>query len=80
MLTLSNASYTILVSCKTSLAYGHYTWRHNQVLKCLELVLETQRVLTPFHSYQPEDKEHILSGKVRVFLGLPLSAAQVLDS
>ncbi|GAA6106616.1 uncharacterized protein LOC124392079 [Tachysurus ichikawai] len=33
----------ILVGCKTSLTQGRYTWRHNQVLKCLAAVLESQR-------------------------------------
>lgn len=33
----------ILVGCKTSLTQGWYTWRHNQVLKCLAAALECQR-------------------------------------
>ncbi|KAK0140713.1 hypothetical protein N1851_022295 [Merluccius polli] len=33
----------ILVGCKTSLTQGLYTWRHNQVLKSLAAVLESQR-------------------------------------
>ncbi|KAF7702594.1 hypothetical protein HF521_001877, partial [Silurus meridionalis] len=33
----------ILVGCKTSLTQGRYTWRHNQVLKCLAAVLENRR-------------------------------------
>lgn len=33
----------ILVRCKTSLAQGRHTWRHNKVLKCLADVLESQR-------------------------------------
>ncbi|XP_078118984.1 uncharacterized protein LOC144525794 [Sander vitreus] len=33
----------ILVGCKTSLTQGRYTWRHNQVLKCLAAVLESRR-------------------------------------
>lgn len=33
----------ILVGCRASLAQGRYTWRHNQVLKCLAAVLEKQR-------------------------------------
>ncbi len=33
----------ILVGCKTSLTQGRYTWRHNQVLKCLAAVLDNQR-------------------------------------
>ncbi|KAF0045902.1 hypothetical protein F2P81_002431 [Scophthalmus maximus] len=34
----------ILVGCKTSLTQGRYTWRHNQVLKCLAATLESKRV------------------------------------
>lgn len=34
----------ILVGCKTSLTQGRYTWRHNQVLKCLAAVLESRRI------------------------------------
>ncbi len=34
----------ILVGCKTSLMQGRYTWRHNQVLKCLAVTLESKRV------------------------------------
>ncbi len=34
----------ILVGCKTSLMQGRYTWRHNQVLKCLAATLESKRV------------------------------------
>ncbi|KAK0139173.1 Retrovirus-related Pol polyprotein from type-2 retrotransposable element R2DM [Merluccius polli] len=34
----------ILVGCKTSLTQGRYTWRHNQVLKCLAAELENKRV------------------------------------
>ena len=33
----------ILVGCKTGLTQGRYTWRHNQVLKCLAAMLETRR-------------------------------------
>ena len=33
----------ILVGCKTCLTQGRYTWRHNQVLRCLAAVLEGQR-------------------------------------
>ena len=36
----------ILVGCKTSLTQGRYTWRHNQVLKCLAAELEDKRVTT----------------------------------
>ena len=36
----------ILVGCKTSLTQGRYTWRHNQVLKCLAAELESRRVTT----------------------------------
>ncbi|KAG5277490.1 hypothetical protein AALO_G00118230 [Alosa alosa] len=36
----------ILVGCKTSLTQGRYTWRHNQVLKCLAAELENRRVTT----------------------------------
>ena len=32
-----------LHKCSSSLTQGHYTWWHNQVLKCLADVLETQR-------------------------------------
>ncbi len=34
----------ILVGCKTSLTQGRNTWRHNQVLKCLAITLESKRV------------------------------------
>lgn len=33
----------ILFGSKTSLTQGHYTWMHNQVLKCLAAVLESKR-------------------------------------
>lgn len=33
----------ILVGCKTSLLQGRYTWRHNQVLRCLASSLEDKR-------------------------------------
>ncbi|XDV11573.1 hypothetical protein PO909_000474, partial [Leuciscus waleckii] len=36
----------ILVGCKTSLTQGRYTWRHNQVLRCLADELENKRVTT----------------------------------
>ncbi|KAL1263729.1 hypothetical protein QQF64_006468 [Cirrhinus molitorella] len=35
----------ILVGCKTSLTQGRYTWRHNQVLKCLAAEIENKRVI-----------------------------------
>ncbi|KAK0136753.1 Retrovirus-related Pol polyprotein from type-2 retrotransposable element R2DM [Merluccius polli] len=35
----------ILVACKTSLTQGRYTWRHNQVLKCLAAALESRRTV-----------------------------------
>ena len=34
----------IMVGCKTSLAQGRYTWRHNQVLKVLAAILESKRM------------------------------------
>lgn len=47
----------ILAGCKTSLTQGLYTWRHNQVLRCLAAVLESQRMsvntLTPSSSRGP---------------------------
>ncbi len=36
----------ILTGCKTSLSQGRYTWRHNQVLWQLPIILETRRVTT----------------------------------
>ncbi len=36
----------ILVGCKKSLSHGHYTWRHNQVLRCLAAAIETRRIFT----------------------------------
>ena len=33
----------ILSGCKVSLAQGRYTWRHNQVLKCLAAGIESRR-------------------------------------
>lgn len=36
----------ILTGCKTSLAQGRYTWRHNQVLKVLASALEDKRAAT----------------------------------
>ena len=48
----------ILVGCKTSLTQGRYTWRHNQVLKCLANALESQRTrvnaLPPLSHWQPQ--------------------------
>ena len=47
----------ILVGCKTSLTQGRYTWRHNQVLKCLAAALESRRTsvnaLAPSPQWQP---------------------------
>ncbi len=36
----------ILVGCKTSLSQGRYTWRHNQVLRCLASAIEQKRTAT----------------------------------
>ncbi len=36
----------ILVGCKTSLSQGRYTWRHNQVLRQLVIILEGRRTTT----------------------------------
>uniref|UniRef100_A0A3B1JD36 Reverse transcriptase domain-containing protein n=1 Tax=Astyanax mexicanus TaxID=7994 RepID=A0A3B1JD36_ASTMX len=36
----------ILTGCKTSLAQGRYTWRHNQVLRQLAIFLEGRRTST----------------------------------
>ncbi|ROL50296.1 hypothetical protein DPX16_19100 [Anabarilius grahami] len=36
----------ILVGCKTSLSQGHYTWRHNHVLRQLAIILEGRRTTT----------------------------------
>lgn len=36
----------VLSGCKTSLAQGRYTWRHNQVLKILASTLEDKRAAT----------------------------------
>ncbi len=36
----------ILVGCKTSLSQGRYTWRHNQVLRQLAIILEGRRTTT----------------------------------
>ena len=44
----------ILVGCKTSLTQGRYTWRHNQVLKCLAAELENRRVTT---NAMPQDAQ-----------------------
>ncbi|MDF5005192.1 hypothetical protein P3575_24320, partial [Vibrio parahaemolyticus] len=33
----------ILSGCKVSLSQGRYTWRHNQVLKCLAASIERKR-------------------------------------
>lgn len=33
----------ILVGCRTSLTQGRYTWRHNQVLRCLAKKVECKR-------------------------------------
>ncbi|KAK7929282.1 hypothetical protein WMY93_005677 [Mugilogobius chulae] len=35
----------ILVGCKTSLSQGRYTWRHNQVLRCLASAIEQKRTV-----------------------------------
>ncbi|KAL1278284.1 hypothetical protein QQF64_024957 [Cirrhinus molitorella] len=52
----------ILVGCKTSLSQGRYTWRHNQVLKCLAHKLECKRVSTNSQpvSYQNEYRHELL--------------------
>ncbi|KAL0186294.1 hypothetical protein M9458_017964, partial [Cirrhinus mrigala] len=47
----------ILVGCKTSLTQGRYTWRHNQVLKCLADKLECKRV---FINSQPVTNQKVL--------------------
>lgn len=36
----------ILTICKVSLSQGRYTWRHNQVLKCLAAAIELKRTST----------------------------------
>ncbi|KAK9523107.1 hypothetical protein VZT92_019529 [Zoarces viviparus] len=36
----------IMVSCKTSLTQGRYTWRHNQVLKSLASAIDIKRCAT----------------------------------
>ncbi len=36
----------ILVGCKISLSQGRYTWRHNQVLRQLAIILEGRRTTT----------------------------------
>ena len=36
----------IMTGCKTSLTQGRYTWRHNQVLKCLAAAIESKRSAT----------------------------------
>lgn len=36
----------ILTGCKVSLSQGRYTWRHNQVLKCLAAAIELKRIST----------------------------------
>jgi hypothetical protein len=48
----------ILTGCKTSLAQGRYTWRHNQVLKNLASALEDKRAAT--NSLPPTAASHSL--------------------
>ncbi|KAK7886737.1 hypothetical protein WMY93_026358 [Mugilogobius chulae] len=43
----------ILVGCKTSLSQGRFTWRHNQVLKCLAASLEAKRTAINTLPYVP---------------------------
>ncbi|KAL7834883.1 hypothetical protein SRHO_G00291360 [Serrasalmus rhombeus] len=45
----------ILVGCKTSLSQGRYTWRYNQVLRCLASAIEEKRTATnaaPLNAHQ----------------------------
>ncbi|KAL7877268.1 hypothetical protein SRHO_G00039130 [Serrasalmus rhombeus] len=45
----------ILVGCKTCLSQGRYTWRHNQVLRCLASAIEEKRTATnaaPLNAHQ----------------------------
>ena len=51
----------ILVGCKTGLTQGRYTWRHNQVLKCLAAALESRR--TVVNALPPPSSVRASSGK-----------------
>lgn len=46
----------ILVGCKASLTQGRYTWRHNQVLRCLAAELETRRITINAMPLPTQDK------------------------
>src|SRR4029434_11160572 len=52
----------ILVGCKTGLTQGRYTWRHNQVLKCLAAMLETRR--TTINALPPSSRPRSARGFV----------------
>ncbi|XP_063058330.1 uncharacterized protein LOC134451862 [Engraulis encrasicolus] len=57
----------IMVGCKTSLAQGRYTWRHNQVLRCLAASLESRRMfvnsLPPLPSHPPPTGQFVREGE-----------------
>ncbi len=72
----------ILVGCKTSLTQGRYTWRHNQVLKCLAAKLEEIRVTTnamPPNSQPavPWKTPFVREGEKRGTRPAPLEAGQL---
>ncbi len=55
----------ILVGCKISLTQGRYTWRHNRVLKCLAVTLESKRVTVNAMPLEAQTTFHQLTSFVR---------------
>ncbi len=55
----------ILVGCKTSLTQGRYTWRHNQMMKCLAVTLESKRVTVNAMPLEAQTTFHQLTSFVR---------------
>lgn len=76
----------ILVSCKTSLVQGRYTWQHNQVLRCLAATLEIRRTsisaLLPTSPCHPARKEFVCEGATLTsgYLGVAEDWSFLVDS
>ncbi|XP_049901864.1 uncharacterized protein LOC126391274 [Epinephelus moara] len=74
----------ILIGCKTSLTQGRYTWRHNQVLKCLTATLESRRrvvnALPPRSSHPSSSRQFVCEGEKLPRTRTPTSEAGQLGA
>ncbi|KAL3983720.1 WAS protein family, member 3 [Sarotherodon galilaeus] len=55
----------ILVGCRTSLTQGRYTWRHNQVLRCLAEKVECKRKSINAQPFTNQEERQFSSAFVR---------------